>query len=98
LLIMAINGVAIAFFGLVQQLTWNGRLFWQVPLEQGGEPFGPFVDRNHAGGFLTLCLAAPSAPHFTGAGFPSIESRRPRTIIGPLPVPGRACSETPFVF
>ncbi len=55
--ITAINGVALAFFGLVQQLTWNGLLYWQVPLEQGGQPFGPFVDRNHAGGFLTLCLA-----------------------------------------
>jgi O-antigen ligase len=55
--VMAINGVALAFFGLVQQLSWNGRLYWQIPLEQGGEPFGPFVNRNHAGGFLTLCLA-----------------------------------------
>jgi O-antigen ligase/tetratricopeptide (TPR) repeat protein len=55
--VTAINGTAIAFFGLVQKLSWNGKLFWQIKLEGGGQPFGPFIDRNHAGGFLTLCLA-----------------------------------------
>ena len=55
--VMAINGTAIAFFGLVQQLTWNGKLFWQIVPEEGGQSFGPFVNRNHAGGFLALCLA-----------------------------------------
>ena len=53
-----LNGAAIAFFGVVQQLTWNGQLFWQIPLTQGGVPFGPFVNRNNAAGYLCLCLAA----------------------------------------
>ena len=55
--VMAINGTAIAFFGLVQQLTWNDKLFWHIVREEGGQAFGPFINRNHAGGFLTLCLA-----------------------------------------
>ncbi len=55
--VVAINGAALALFGLVQQLTFNGRLYWRVPLTQGGSPFGPFVNRNNAGGFLLLCLA-----------------------------------------
>jgi O-antigen ligase/Flp pilus assembly protein TadD len=56
--ILAVNGAAFAFFGLVQQLTWNGRLYWSIPLTHGGTPFGAFVNRNSAGGYLNLCLAA----------------------------------------
>jgi len=41
----------------VQQLTWNGLLYWTVPLTMGGGPFGPFVNRNNGAGFLNLCLA-----------------------------------------
>jgi len=55
--LVALNGAALAFFGLVQQLTWNGLLYWTVPLSMGGGPFGPFVNKNNAGGFLNLCLA-----------------------------------------
>lgn len=51
------NGAALVLFGLVQRLTWNDRLFWAVPLSGGGQPFGPFVNRNNAGGFLNMCLA-----------------------------------------
>ncbi len=54
---LAVNGAAIAFFGLVQQLTFNGLLFWRIPLIDGSRPFGPFVNRNNAAGFLILCLA-----------------------------------------
>ncbi len=54
--LMTINGVAISFFGIVQKLTFNGDLFWRIPLTQGGVPFGPFVNRNNAGGYLLICL------------------------------------------
>lgn len=55
---LALNGAALTFFGLVQRFTWNGQLYWQIPLELGGQPFGPFVNRNHAGQALNLALAA----------------------------------------
>lgn len=55
--VLAVNGAAIAFFGLVQQLQSNRMLYGTIPLS-AGTPFGPFVNRNNAGGFLTLCLAA----------------------------------------
>lgn len=55
--VAAVNGAALAFFGLVQQLSWNGRLYWTIPMTGGGSPFGPFVNRNNAGGYLTMCLA-----------------------------------------
>lgn len=59
--IIAVNGALLAIFGIVQQLTFNGKLFWSVPLRQGGEPFASFVNRNHAGGYLNMCLAASLA-------------------------------------
>lgn len=54
---LALNGAALAFFGLVQMLTWNGKLFWTIPLELGGQPFSTFVNRNNAAGYLNICLA-----------------------------------------
>ncbi len=56
--LLAINGAALGFFGIVQRLTWNGMLFWRVPLRFGGTPFASFVNRNNAAGYLNLCLAA----------------------------------------
>jgi O-antigen ligase len=55
---LAMNGGALAFFGIVQQLSWNGKLFWTVPLLLGGQPFASFVNRNNAAGYLNVCLAA----------------------------------------
>jgi len=55
--LVAANGAALAFFGLVQKLSYNGMIYWTVPLSQGGSPFGPFVNRNNAAGYLNLCLA-----------------------------------------
>ncbi len=55
---LATVGVGLVIFGVVQKYTWNGRLYWTVELTQGGHPFGPYVNRNNAGGFLCLCLAA----------------------------------------
>lgn len=59
LLLSAATGVgtAVAFFGLVQRITWNGLIYWSEPT-YGGQPFGPFICRNNAGGFLELTLAA----------------------------------------
>lgn len=55
---LTINGAVLGFFGIVQRLTWNGMLFWQVPLRFGGTPFASYVNRNNAAGYLNLCLAA----------------------------------------
>ncbi|MEQ1905571.1 MAG: O-antigen ligase family protein [Pirellulaceae bacterium] len=51
-------GMAVSFFGIAQRLAWNGRVYWFYELLQGGLPFGPFVNRNNAGGFLLICLGA----------------------------------------
>lgn len=56
--LVALNGAAIGFFGLAQNLTWNGQIYWNIILTNGGGPFGPFINRNNGGGYLVLCLAA----------------------------------------
>lgn len=45
---------AISVFGIVQELAFNGKLFWQLALPDGAEPFGPFVNRDHFAGFVEL--------------------------------------------
>ncbi len=54
---LTLCGAAMAMFGLLQRFTWNGKMYWQIPLTMGGSPFGSFVNRNNGGGFLNMCLA-----------------------------------------
>ncbi len=54
---LALTGASLALFGMTQKITWNGELFWEIPLRFGGQPFAAFVNRNNAGGFLNLCLS-----------------------------------------
>ena len=58
---VAVNGAAVALFGIVQRLTWNGGIYWTGSISPGATPFAAFVNRNHAGGYLNLCLAASLA-------------------------------------
>ncbi len=47
-------GFLVALFAIVQRYTFNGKLYWFVPLPQSSEPFGPLVDRDHFAGFVEL--------------------------------------------
>jgi O-antigen ligase/tetratricopeptide (TPR) repeat protein len=73
---VALNGAALAFFGLVQQLTWNGRLFWSIPLTDGGVPFASYVNRNNAAGLLNMCLACAIGLTVWGLVYRSFRVRR----------------------
>ena len=48
-------GFAVALFGLVQYLTWNGRIYWvrRVPKATA---FGPFVNHNHFAGYVEMII------------------------------------------
>lgn len=92
----AANGAIFAFFGIAQQLVWNGQLYGQVALSQGGRPFAAFVNSNNAGGYLNLCLAAAigftlyvfsrdgdaDSPHRSKSRFPSAIARDSRRSSG----------------
>lgn len=47
-------GFAIAVFGIAQNYTSHAMLYWFRPLTGGGNPFGPYVDRDHFAGLMEL--------------------------------------------
>ena len=53
---LSIVGVALAIAGLVQRVTFNGKLYGFWELAQGGAPFGPYVNRNHFAGWMLMVL------------------------------------------
>jgi O-antigen ligase len=53
---LMILAFGVSLFGIVQYFTWNGKLYWLRTLHGGGEPFGPFVNRNDFAGFVELIL------------------------------------------
>jgi O-antigen ligase len=49
-------GFLVAIFGILQHLTFNGKIYWVREMRYGGIPFGPYVNRNHFAGFVELVL------------------------------------------
>jgi O-antigen ligase len=49
-------GFAVAVFGILQDLTSNGKLYWFRMMRYGGNPFGPYVNRNHFAGLMELII------------------------------------------
>jgi O-antigen ligase len=45
----------VSLFGIIQHFTSEGSLYWLRPLRVG-DPFGPYVNRNHFAGFVELTL------------------------------------------
>lgn len=56
--VAAAGGVLMALFAIGQKLVGNGRLYGVIPLTEGGQPFGPYVNRNNAAGLLNLAVVA----------------------------------------
>jgi O-antigen ligase len=59
-------GFVISVFGILQHLTFNGKLYWFRELRYGGIPFGPFANRNHFAGFAELVLPLALVPLVLG--------------------------------
>ena len=59
-------GFLICIFGILQHLTFNGKLYWFREMHYGGIPFGPYVNRNHFAGFVELILPLALAPLVLG--------------------------------
>jgi len=61
-------GAVVAAFAVLQGLAPNGKLYWIWPLEQGGSPYGPYVNHNHYAGLMEMLTPFPlvlAATHFT---------------------------------
>jgi O-antigen ligase len=59
-------GFLISIFGILQHLTFNGKLYWFREMRFGGIPFGPYVNRNHFAGFVELILPLALVPLVLG--------------------------------
>jgi hypothetical protein len=59
-------GFVVALFGILQHLTFNGKLYWFRPMRYGGIPFGPYVNRNHFAAFVELVLPVSLVPLVLG--------------------------------
>jgi O-antigen ligase len=63
-------GMGLAFlvsvFGILQHLTFNGKLYWFREMHYGGIPFGPYANRNHFAGFMELVVPLSLVPLVLG--------------------------------
>jgi len=59
-------GFFVSVFGILQQLTFNGKLYWVREMRYGGYPFGPYVNRNHFAGFAELLIPVSLVPLVLG--------------------------------
>jgi O-antigen ligase len=59
-------GFLVTIFGILQQLTFNGKLYWFREMRYGGIPFGPYVNRNHFAGFVELVFPVALVPLVLG--------------------------------
>src|ERR1700675_1896528 len=59
-------GFFVALFGILQHLTFNGKLYWFREMRFGGIPFGPYVNRNHFAGFTELVIPVSLVPLVLG--------------------------------
>src|ERR1700686_1582355 len=59
-------GFVVAILGILQHLTFNGKLYWFREMRYGGIPFGPYVNRNHFAGFAELVIPIALVPLVLG--------------------------------
>ena len=56
----------VSVFGILQDLTFNGKLYWFRVARFGGLPFGPYVNRNHFAGFAEMVIPIALVPLVLG--------------------------------
>jgi O-antigen ligase len=59
-------GFFVSIFGILQHLTFNGKLYWFRVMRFGGMPFGPYVNRNHFAGFAEMVIPVALVPLVLG--------------------------------
>ena len=58
-LVLTGYGFLVALFAIVQQFTWNGKLYWVVHLSDGGWGYGPYVNHAHYAGLMEMLTPIP---------------------------------------
>ncbi|HWQ69447.1 MAG TPA: O-antigen ligase family protein [Patescibacteria group bacterium] len=49
-------GFFLAVFAIIQKYSSNGKIYWIRETAPGGQPFGPYVNRNHFAGYMEIAL------------------------------------------
>jgi O-antigen ligase len=57
--ILALYGIALAAFALLQGVAPNGKLYWLRQPRMGGWIYGPYVNHNHYAGLMELLVPIP---------------------------------------
>jgi O-antigen ligase/Tfp pilus assembly protein PilF len=70
---LVVIGFGVALFAILQQYTWNGKIYGLRPVTAGGSPTGPFVNRNHFAGYMEMLI--PVAIGYTAASFAEAPAR-----------------------
>ncbi|MEO8678475.1 MAG: O-antigen ligase family protein [Vicinamibacterales bacterium] len=73
---LVILGVALATVGIVQHATFTGKIYGFWELDQGGAPFGPFVNKNHFAGWMLMALPV-TLGYFLALVSRGMEGRKP---------------------
>ena len=59
LAVVVVFSFLLAVFAILQDLTWNGKIYWVQELRHGGQPYGPYVNRNHYAGLMEMLASFP---------------------------------------
>jgi len=51
---LTLFGFVLALFGIIQDLTFNGKIYWLRTLHDSGAPFGPYVNHDHYAGLMEM--------------------------------------------
>lgn len=52
-------GFLLSLFAIVQQFTFNGKIYWIVPIRLGGWIYGPYVNHAHYAGLMEMLVPFP---------------------------------------
>lgn len=52
-------GFLFSLFAIVQQFTWNGKIYWLVPNRVGGWVYGSYVNHAHYAGLMEMLVPFP---------------------------------------
>ena len=57
--VLAVYGIAIALFALLQGVAPNGKIYWLRVPHLGGRIYGPYVNHNHYAGLMEMLVPIP---------------------------------------
>lgn len=53
---LLIVGSGVAVLGLIQKVSGTAKIYWFWQPQEGGNPFGPYVNRNHFAGYMAMLI------------------------------------------